>query len=156
LPGRLIAYGLRHYGARISVDVTFNPPILFHNFADRSIEPFSNLVVGKGCYLGREILLDLKEKITIEDFATLAMGVTIVTHTDVARSPLKESLVQSTQSPVTIRQGAYLAARSTVLQGVEIGECAVVAAGALVNKSVPKYAVYGGIPAREIGILQRN
>jgi acetyltransferase-like isoleucine patch superfamily enzyme len=154
LPGRLIAYGLRYYGAQIGEGAIFTPPIAFHNFADRSKQPFSNLTVGRDCYLGREIFLDLKEKVVIEDRATLAMGVTIVTHTDLAQSPLKANLFPSTQAPVFIRKGAYLAARATILQGVEIGECALIAAGAVVNKSVPKYAVYGGVPAREIKILQ--
>src|SRR5215510_782681 len=150
LPGRLISFGLKFYGAQIGSGTTFTPPIVFHNFADQKAKPFSNLIVGSKCYFGRSIFLDLKDRILIEDKATLAMGVTILTHTDVAHSSLKLDLIPNSQAPVVIRNGAYVAANATILEGVEIGEGAVVAAGAVVNKSVPGRSVYGGVPAREI------
>lgn len=150
LPGRLIIHGLRYYGARIGERTTFTPPIVFHNIADKSRNPFSRLQVGSDCYFGREIFLDLKESLVIEDHVTVAMGVMILTHTDVAQSPLRNDAVRTSQKAVLIREGAYLGARSTILEGIEIGSCAVVAAGAVVNKSVPAGTVYAGIPAREI------
>ena len=42
------------------------------------------------------------------------------------------------------------AAVATVLPGVTIGDNAVVAAGAVVNKDVPPGAVVGGVPAKVI------
>ena len=36
------------------------------------------------------------------------------------------------------------------MEGVHIGDGAIVAAGALVVKDVPKYAIFGGVPARLI------
>jgi acetyltransferase-like isoleucine patch superfamily enzyme len=156
LPARLIADGLRYYGASIGDNTTFTAPIIFHNFADRADKPFANLVIGSNCYLGRAIFLDLKDRIVIADNATLAMGVMILTHTDVAGSSLKQNGFPSTTGPVTIGDGAYLAARATVLQGVEIGECAVVAAGAVVTESVPAHKVYGGVPARPISEVPQD
>lgn len=84
------------------------------------------------------------------------MDVIIITHVDVALSPLKDGILPSEQSPVVIHGGAYLGVRSTILRGVEIGECAVVAAGAVVIKSVEPYRVYGGVPARELRRLSRE
>jgi len=155
LPGRLITYGLKFYGAQIGTGTKFTPPIVFHNFADKDKKPFSNLIVGNECYFGRSIFLDLKEKVIIEDTATLAMGVTILTHTDVAHSPLKSNRVPNSQAPVVIRKGAYLGAHATVLEDVEIGECAVIAAGAVVTKSVPSHSVFGGVPARELNLSRQ-
>lgn len=155
LPGRLVIYGLRKYGASIGAGVTITPPIIFHNFADRSAKPFANLVIRDCCYLGRDSFIDVKDKVVIEDHATLAMGVMIVTHTDVSQSPLKQLALPDSQAPVVIRRGAYIGARATLLQGVEIGECAVVAAGALVTKSVPASTIYGGVPAQEIKRLSQ-
>ena len=43
----------------------------------------------------------------------------------------------------------WIGANSTILKGVTVGEGAVVAAGALVNKDVPPYAIVGG-PAKVI------
>jgi acetyltransferase-like isoleucine patch superfamily enzyme len=153
LPGRLISYGLRYYGARIGEDTTFTAPVVFHNFANEAAKPFANLRVGKNCYFGRAVFFDIKDEIVVEDNATLAMGVMILTHTDVAHSPLKDARLASTTAPVTIGEGAYLAARATVLQSVNIGECAVIAAGAVVTDSVPAYKVYGGVPARPLAAV---
>ena len=150
LPGSLIVYGLRYYGAKIGENVTLTPPIIFHNFSDKTKTPFANLTIGDDTYFGRNLFLDLKDSIMIEDRVTVAMGVTIITHTDVAQSPLKIVYFPSTQSPVLIRKGAYIGARVTILQGVEVGASSVVAAGALITRSVPDHAVYGGVPAREI------
>jgi maltose O-acetyltransferase len=96
------------------------------------------------------LLLDLKDQIVIEDKTTLAMGITITTHTDVARSPLKKEVIPDTHAPVILRTGAYIGACATILQGVEIGGCAVIAAGAVVTKPVPAYNIYGGVPATKI------
>lgn len=38
----------------------------------------------------------------------------------------------------------------TIVPGVTVGEYAVVAAGAVVTKDVPPYAVAGGVPAKVI------
>jgi acetyltransferase-like isoleucine patch superfamily enzyme len=50
--------------------------------------------------------------------------------------------------PVEIGDGAWLAARVTVLPGARIGAGAVVAAGSIVAGDIPQGSVAGGIPAR--------
>jgi acetyltransferase-like isoleucine patch superfamily enzyme len=55
--------------------------------------------------------------------------------------------------PVDIGDGAWLAARVTVLPGTHIGAGAVIAAGSVVSGEIPERAVAGGIPAR---ILRRR
>ncbi|MEM3996785.1 MAG: DapH/DapD/GlmU-related protein [Pyrobaculum sp.] len=54
-------------------------------------------------------------------------------------------------APVVIRKGAVIGANSTLVAGVEIGEGAVVAAGAVVTKDVPPGVVVAGVPARVVG-----
>jgi acetyltransferase-like isoleucine patch superfamily enzyme len=56
--------------------------------------------------------------------------------------------------PITIGSHAWIAYRAIVLPGVTIGEGAVVAAGAVVSKDVPAFAVVAGNPARMV--RQRN
>ena len=50
--------------------------------------------------------------------------------------------------PVRIGNDVYVGTRAMVVDGVEIGDGAVVAAGAVVTKNVPPYAIVGGVPAR--------
>lgn len=56
--------------------------------------------------------------------------------------------------PIAIGSHAWIAYRAIVLPGVTIGEGAVVAAGAVVSKDVPAFAVVAGNPARTVS--QRN
>jgi acetyltransferase-like isoleucine patch superfamily enzyme len=50
--------------------------------------------------------------------------------------------------PVVIDDDVWIGAGATVLKGVHIGRGSIVAAGAVVVKDVPAYAVVGGVPAR--------
>ena len=50
-----------------------------------------------------------------------------------------------------VKRGASIGANATVVCGVTIGEWAFVAAGAVVTKDVPAYALVAGVPARRIG-----
>lgn len=52
---------------------------------------------------------------------------------------------------VTVRKGAAIGARAVVLGGVEVGEWATIAAGAVVTKNVPAYALMVGVPAKRVG-----
>ena len=53
--------------------------------------------------------------------------------------------------PTLVKRGATLGANSTVVCGVSIGEYAFVAAGAVVTKDVPDYALMMGVPAKQVG-----
>lgn len=50
-----------------------------------------------------------------------------------------------------VRKGASIGANATILPGLEIGEGAMVAAGAVVTKSVPAGKLVAGVPARVVG-----
>ena len=52
---------------------------------------------------------------------------------------------------VIIEDYVFIGPRAIILPGVEIGKGAVVAAGAVVTKDVPPFAIVGGIPAKIIG-----
>lgn len=48
----------------------------------------------------------------------------------------------------SIGNDVWIGARVTILRGVKVGDGAIIAAGAVVNKDVPPYAIVGGLPAR--------
>lgn len=54
--------------------------------------------------------------------------------------------------PTVIEDDVWIGARAIVLAGTTIGTGAVVAAGALVNRDVPEFAIVGGVPAKVIGM----
>jgi len=51
----------------------------------------------------------------------------------------------------TIRRGATLGANCTIVCGIEVGQYAFVAAGAVVNRNIKPHALMAGIPAKQIG-----
>jgi len=54
-----------------------------------------------------------------------------------------------------VRRGATIGANATIVCGVTVGEYAFVAAGAVVNRDVPAFALVAGVPARQIGWVSR-
>ena len=50
--------------------------------------------------------------------------------------------------PVSIGNDVWIGSRVTILPGVNIGDGAIIAAGAVVTKDVPSYAIVGGVPAK--------
>jgi acetyltransferase-like isoleucine patch superfamily enzyme len=146
LPAKMIPDLLRKHGALIGCDVEIHSPLIIHN---ASVEPgahYANLRIGDECYLGRDVFLDLKDKITLENRVTISMRVTLITHTDAGRSPVSCRMPPS-QSPVTLREGAYIGAGAIILQGVEAGRESIIAAGAVVRHSLSEKETVAGVPA---------
>lgn len=55
-----------------------------------------------------------------------------------------------------VKEGASIGANATVVCGHTIGRCAMIAAGAVVTKDVPDYALMAGIPAVQIGTVDEK
>lgn len=55
-----------------------------------------------------------------------------------------------------VKEGASLGANCTVVCGHTIGRGAMIAAGAVVTKDVPDFALMAGVPARQIGIVNEQ
>lgn len=52
---------------------------------------------------------------------------------------------------IIVEEDVWIGVNVTLLQGAHIGRGAIIAAGAVVNKEIPPYAIAGGVPARVLG-----
>ena len=55
-----------------------------------------------------------------------------------------------------VKQGASLGANSTIVCGHTVGRYAMIAAGAVVTRNVPDFALMAGVPARQIGWVNKE
>jgi len=136
---------LRTYGAKVGENCDIESFLIFHNCKD-----YKNLSIGNNCHIGKDVFFDLKAPIVMEDSVTISMRVTILTHLDVGKSPIKEYGFPRLHSKVVFKKGCYIGANATILQGITIGECAIVGVGAVVTKDVPSFTIVGGVPAKII------
>ena len=86
------------------------------------------------------------DEIVIGAQTTVSQGVKLCT----AGHDTSSRIMELTYAPIHIGSNAWVAAWSTILPGVTIGEGAVVAAGAVVTKNVEPWTVVGGNPAKFI------
>lgn len=132
---------------------------LFHRKLDdvRILTPFicdfgNRVKFGKGVFINHSAILSASGGIEFEDGVMIAPGVRIAT----INHDMNERHTIYTYGKVTIKKNAWLGMNVTICPGVTIGEYAVVAAGAVVTKDVPAYAVVGGVPAKVIRYQNPN
>lgn len=124
----------------------------------------AKFVCGHRCYIGFSSLV-IGESIKFGDDVVISWGVTIVDHNSHAISWAdragdvldwgqgKKDWSNVSVAPVTIEDKAWIGFNAIILKGVTIGEGAIVAAGAVVTKDVPRYSIVGGNPAKVIRTL---
>ena len=123
-----------------------------------------NCVIGRGAYIGSGVVLGDNCKVQnyalVYEPAKLADGVfigpaVVLTNDTYPRAINPDGSLKSSRDwepvGVTIERGASIGARATCVAPVTIGEWATVAAGAVVVKDVPAYALVAGVPAKRIG-----
>jgi len=108
--------------------------------------------IGRHTSIGHHAILDGRRGLTIGDNVNLSSGVWIWTLEHDPQSPDFGTV----GGPVVIEDYAWISCRAVVLPGVRIGKGAVVAAGAVVAKDVPPYAIVGGVLATVIGERMRD
>ena len=114
------------------------------------------LNIGSECFIGDDTLIDLYDRVVLENQVTIAQRVTILTHLNVgyANHPLQKYFPKESK-PVIIKEGSVVSASSTILPGITIGEHSFVAAGSVVTKDVPGNTLVAGVPAKVIRRLSK-
>jgi maltose O-acetyltransferase len=107
------------------------------------------LEIGPDCFINQDCVFDATAPIVIGENVNLGHGVLITTSHHLIGGPERRGGLLEPK-PVRIGDGAWLASRVIVLPGVEVGDGAIVAAGAVVTCSVAPHTLVAGVPAREI------
>lgn len=144
--GNAAADLLRQYGAHVGARPMIYPGLTMHN-ADNG---FENLTVGDGCHIGRQVLIDLADHVTLGDRVTLAMRCMLLTHFHAGESLSLFAASAQHTAPVVIKHDAYVGAGAILLPGVTIGSGSLIGAGAVVTRDVADGVMVAGIPARPI------
>ena len=89
------------------------------------------VTLGDGCQIGHNVV-----------FATLNHGISA------------EDRVHTYPAPIVLGKNVWVGSNSTILQGVTVGDNAIIAAGAVVTKDVPANTIVGGVPAKTIRSIE--
>lgn len=128
--------------------------------------------MGKNVYVGRNVKIYHPSGISIGDNVVINEGVLldgrqelyIGNNVDIAREAsiwtlqhdYNDDYHKTIGGMVCVKDYCWICFRAIILPNVILESGAVIAAGALVNKNVPSFKVYGGIPAHEISCRKSN
>jgi UDP-2-acetamido-3-amino-2,3-dideoxy-glucuronate N-acetyltransferase len=115
-----------------------------------------NVSVAGGTVIGNHVKVQnnvsIYEGTVIEDDVFLGPSCVLTNVTNPRAQVIRKALYEKT----LIRRGASIGANATVVSGITIGRYAFIAAGAVISKDVPDYALMIGVPARQKGWMSRH
>lgn len=111
------------------------------------------LIVGDNTFIGDETFISGVPMTTVKigNNCDISSKVNIVTGTHKINSRnIEKAAGEGYGKDIRIGDGVWIGVGVTLLPGVSIGKGAIIAAGSLVNKNIPDYQIWGGVPARFI------
>ena len=139
-------------GVRIHSALRSNPLGCFQPSVLRTLAPGAELKLAPRVGISAAILCAGKQ-ITIGEDTIVGAGAMLLDndfHALCADGAWKEEYIESAR-PIRIGRSVFIGARAIILKGVEIGDAAIIGAGAVVTDDVPPSTIFAGNPAREIG-----
>jgi acetyltransferase-like isoleucine patch superfamily enzyme len=106
------------------------------------LQSLSGITIGNNCIIGFCCRLNGRGIITIGN------NVNIASETIMETGSHDFITNEAVYKPITVKNNVHIYTRSMILQGVTIGEGAIVAAGSVVTRDVPPFAIVAGVPAR--------
>jgi len=123
----------------------------------------SGAQIGKNCNIGKYVSIEKNAKIgnnvKIQNHVSVSEGVTIednvfigpaATFTNVKKPRSAKNVPTNKYLKTLVKKGVSIGANATILPGIIIGEKAMVGAGAVVTKNVPKNITVIGNPAKPL------
>ena len=115
-----------------------------------------NVSIAGGTLIGNHVKVQnnvsVYEGTVIEDDVFLGPSCVLTNVTNPRSQVIRKGLYEKT----LIRRGASIGANATVVCGITIGRYAFIAAGAVITKDVPDYALMVGVPARQKEWMSRH
>lgn len=107
----------------------------------------NNIEIGSDSIVGDHVFLDGRAKLQIGSHTDIASEVLIYN----SEHDINSDDFHAILAPVRIGDYVFIGPRAVIMPGVEVGNGAIVAGGAVVTKNVPDFAIVGGVPAKIIG-----
>ena len=127
----------------------------------------SNCDIGEDCSLGQNVVIgpnvSVGSQVKIQNNVSVYEGVTLedgvfcgpsCVFTNV-NNPRSEIARKDEYRKTIVRRGASIGANATIICGHDLGEYCFIAAGAVITKEVPAYALMAGTPAKRIGWMSK-
>lgn len=115
-----------------------------------------NVSIAGGTVIGNNVKVQnnvsIYEGTTIEDDVFLGPSCVLTNVTNPRSQVLRKALYE----PTLLKRGCSIGANATIVCGITIGRYSFVAAGAVVARDVPDYALMVGVPARQKGWMSRH
>ncbi len=127
----------------------------------------SNSDIGEDCSIGQNAVIgpnvSVGDRVKIQNNVSVYEGVTLedgvfcgpsCVFTNV-NNPRSEIIRKDEYRKTIVRRGASIGANATIICGHDLGEYSFVAAGAVITKKVPAYALMVGTPAKRVGWMSK-
>ncbi len=115
-----------------------------------------NVSIADGVLIGNNVKIQNNVSVytgtTVEDDVFLGPSCVLTNVTNPRSQVLRHSLYETT----LLRRGATVGANATIVCGTKLGRYCFIAAGAVVSKDVPDYALMMGVPAKQKGWMSRH
>ena len=129
---------LRAFGAKIGKNVIIKPKV--------NIKYPWKLTIGDNSWIGESVWLDNLDDIHIEDNVCVSQGALLIC----GNHNYKMSSFDLMISPITLKAGSWIGAKSIVGPGVTVMNHAVLALGSVATSNLEAYTIYRGNPAVKI------
>lgn len=105
-----------------------------------------NLTVGDDCWIGENVWIDNLDKVFIGSNVCISQGALLLT----GNHDYKKSSMPYRNALITIEDGAWIGANTTVCAGVTVQENAILTVGSMTSKDLDANGIYQGVPAVKI------